>query len=803
LLVLLACTSAAPAEADDRDVLRQRAARLLVQGPGGYPDAGMPLPQLHAEALGLGEALEAAGLDSLAGRVFAEAGWASFRMGQADRAAAELERAAELARRTGSARDEIAARNSLASVFASRGEMERAIRLWQGLRPLQVEQGFLASTGRSWANVSMAYSMLGRPPEALEAADSASSYFAVVPTPDGPSGVAIMRSQVLLSLERPVEAEQWADSALRSARQFGVTPAIGVALGLSAAAAEAQGKTDVALARRDEGIALQEEAGDRFMQAVLRLARAKLLARLERYDESRREIASFLPWALESKDPAFIHQTRTLDAINLLELGRREEALAALEGSLAEFEAMRAGQQSPLARAGLLHLGREAHAALARIHLAAGRHEEALRSLERGRAPDLARRLGAVPPTDPEFLERLHRALKEARAGLVVWSETDLQPTVVVLVTGDSLNAVELPLDSSRAAPHLALQRMAAGEPDERCRESIAQVAGALLPGALAGLPADVERLYLVPPGRLSGFPLEVLPLPGSAERTLGDRFATSYLPSATSLSALLERAAGPRGMVVLADPVLPSAPDSGIVLASATYRGLRATALPFARREMRRIGIRGATLATGADASEERLRLAIDERPAVIHFATHALITPTRPAESGVLLAGGDGRLSLAEVEDLAAPAELVTLSGCRTAGGYVFAGEGTLGLPRSFLAAGTRSVVASLWDVEDRAAERFMSHFYRELRAGRPRDRALQAAREAMARGGFPLRDRAAFVLVGAGHAPVAALAGQALQSPGIPWWMWVGLALLLIAAAGLWARLRGRGRTSPAGQ
>jgi tetratricopeptide (TPR) repeat protein len=803
LVAVLTWLAVPPGEADERTALRERAVRLLTPPPGGVPGMGLPLPRLQAEALGLAEALLAAGMDSLAGRAFAEAGWASFRMGQADRAQAEFERALELARRTGVVRDEIADRNALASVLASRGEMERAIRMWQGQRPLQVGQGLLASIGRSWANVSMAYSMMGRPPEALEAADSASSYFALAPTPDGPSGVAILRSQVFLALARPAEAAHWADSALASARRFGVTPAIGVALGLAAAAAEAQGRMDAALARSAEGIAFQEKAGDRFTQATPRLARAKLLSRSGRHEESRREIAGFLPWAVDAKDPTFIHQVRTLDAVNLLELGRGEEARAALESSLAAFEGMRAGQSSPLARAGLLHLGHEAYAALARIHHAAGDPVQALLAIERGRAPELARRLGAAPPTDSGFVERLKQALREAGAGLVVWSETDLQPMVVVLVTGDGLRTAELPRDTLRGAPHLALQRMAAGESDAVCRPSIAEVARASLPAALADLPGEVGRLYLVPPRRLSGFPLEVLPMPGAEGRTLGERFATAYLPSAGSLAALLARPAGPRGMVVLADPVLPQAPDSGIVLASASYRGLRGTPLPFARREMRRIGIHGATLAAGAEASEERLRQALDGNPAVIHLAAHALITTMRPAESAVLLAGGDGRLSLAEVEGLPAAAELVTLSGCRTAGGYVFAGEGTLGLPRAFLTAGTRSVVASLWDVEDRAAERFMTHFYRELRAGRARDQALQAARMALARSGFPLRDRAAFMLVGAGHTPVAALAGQELESADPPGWLWAAVGILLAIGTVLWLRRQGRGRTSPTRQ
>jgi CHAT domain-containing protein len=105
----------------------------------------------------------------------------------------------------------------------------------------------------------------------------------------------------------------------------------------------------------------------------------------------------------------------------------------------------------------------------------------------------------------------------------------------------------------------------------------------------------------------------------------------------------------------------------------------------------------------------------------------------------------------------------DLASLSGCSTAGGYVVAGEGTLGLTRSFLKAGARSVVATRWDVEDAAARRFMEAFYAALREGHPRDHAMQQARAELAAEGAGHRERSAFMLVGVAAEPVTAL-----QSP-----------------------------------
>lgn len=109
------------------------------------------------------------------------------------------------------------------------------------------------------------------------------------------------------------------------------------------------------------------------------------------------------------------------------------------------------------------------------------------------------------------------------------------------------------------------------------------------------------------------------------------------------------------------------------------------------------------------------------------VHFATHSFVNSRQPELSGIVLSlvdeqgrPVDGFLRLQDIYQMRLPAELVTLSACRTAVGREVRGEGLMSLTRGFMYAGARRVAASLWKVDDAATAELMESFYRHLLTG-----------------------------------------------------------------------------------
>jgi CHAT domain-containing protein len=144
-----------------------------------------------------------------------------------------------------------------------------------------------------------------------------------------------------------------------------------------------------------------------------------------------------------------------------------------------------------------------------------------------------------------------------------------------------------------------------------------------------------------------------------------------------------------------------------------------------------------------GADASPEEYRAAHPEQFALIHFTAHAEPNAVSPLDSAVVLSGPPGNFKLyaRDVADHPLHAELVTISGCRSAGGRAYSGEGLVGFSWAFLRAGARNVIAGLWDVDDQSTVDLMDTLYARLADGATVADALRSSKLALIHrgGGF----------------------------------------------------------------
>lgn len=137
-----------------------------------------------------------------------------------------------------------------------------------------------------------------------------------------------------------------------------------------------------------------------------------------------------------------------------------------------------------------------------------------------------------------------------------------------------------------------------------------------------------------------------------------------------------------------------------------------------------------------GSNATESAFKKARLEQYGIIHLAVHGLANQERPDQAALILlsdpaTGEDGILQATEILQLRSNADLVVLSACDTAIGRLQGAEGIANLARAFLLSGARSVVATLWQIDDTFSATMMAQFYKHLASGKAVAEALTLAK------------------------------------------------------------------------
>ncbi|MBP0013542.1 MAG: CHAT domain-containing protein [Roseofilum sp. SID3] len=249
-------------------------------------------------------------------------------------------------------------------------------------------------------------------------------------------------------------------------------------------------------------------------------------------------------------------------------------------------------------------------------------------------------------------------------------------------------------------------------------------------------LPSDPqERIIFIPHGSLF-----LVPFPALQDQQgvyLIEKHTVLTAPSIQVLGLARQRArqlsSNLSEALVIGNPKMPSLAES----LEAEPEPL--ASLPGAETEAIVIAdLLGTEALIGAEATEPNITEQM-ERASLIHLATHGLLDELEvlgfrtPGALALTPTGNtratDGWLTSEEILDLNLTAQLVVLSACNTGRGEI-TGDGIIGLSRSLIAAGTPSVLVSLWAVPDAPTSELMQTFYRELPTTNNRATALRQA-------------------------------------------------------------------------
>ena len=298
---------------------------------------------------------------------------------------------------------------------------------------------------------------------------------------------------------------------------------------------------------------------------------------------------------------------------------------------------------------------------------------------------------------------------------------------------------------------------------DNALPEKAAQLSQMLLGPVAGDLPN--RKLLVLTEGALQSISFEALPAPGAqlSGPNKWEQYINSLLINTNDISSLpliatlrairseKKTVGSPsRTVAVIADPVFSandervrSAPITSVVAGASSdqdangsalrglpsvLRGGTLSRLPYSAAEADAISAAAPSgssmVVKGFDANRETLMSSRVGEYQIVHFATHAFLDSKHPELSGIVLTMVDpkgvrqnGLLPLHDVYSLKLSSELTVLSACQTALGKDISGEGYVGLTHSFLSAGSKSVVASLWKIDDRATASLMTNFYESL--------------------------------------------------------------------------------------
>jgi CHAT domain-containing protein len=528
------------------------------------------------------------------------------------------------------------------------------------------------------------------------------------------------------------------------------------------------------------------EAESLYMRAELTRLSGNPLAALDQYQEA--DVPSS-----DVADPDLAWQIEYGRALALVLTGQKEAAVKALISAITYIERVRNRLREKRYRAGYIQDKHQVYIELVRLQLELGKTFDAFSTAERLRNWSFTWQSGvrkSHEPNDAQYLaeielreriQQLQRNLETEQSHsptnrrqlaidtfsrelllaeqdyqaflddtsstesttsdrVILGRETDLRSNLlanealveyvvgaenimIFVMTSNWLRALSIPALQKDLHSRLELLRdLLKQQSNDLWKTPAASLSASVLAPVLDnGWLEGVEHLYLVPHDMLNYLPFALLPIESSTgTRPVIDRFTLAYLPNASMLVNEGPRADQQPSMLAMAPgrSRLQHAPEE--VMSIASLFDPHSVAL------------------LGNDATEGAFKNKAGKYN-FLHLATHSKFNKLNPLLSGLQFEpdqANDGLLEVHEILELKLEADLVTLSACETGLGSGFfteipAGDDFVSMTRAFLQVGSASVLATLWEVDDRSTGDLMNTFYRNLEAaGVNGDKAIALA-------------------------------------------------------------------------
>lgn len=270
-----------------------------------------------------------------------------------------------------------------------------------------------------------------------------------------------------------------------------------------------------------------------------------------------------------------------------------------------------------------------------------------------------------------------------------------------------------------------------------------------MLKPSLEKIPKN-EKLIISPSKELLAFPFEFLvtqydgnesDFDYSRKKFLISEYSVSYTTSAALFAEEVKNnLPNDDKILIVGDPAIDNNSDefaerrSLLEESVGTPRSLTLLPLKYSAEEVNMIKsiIRTDKLFVSKDATETNFKQHA-ELSRIIHLSTHSLLYKKQPLIffSNFYDPENDGFLEASEIVQMNLNSDLVVLSSCSSGLGRLDESEGILGMTKAFFDAGSKSVVVSLWEVNDKYTSKLMTIFYQKLSEGFDKSEALRQAK------------------------------------------------------------------------